>query len=80
MLTLNRRKKKYYYIANKCIILKCLQRKCSSCLMYSHIIHSAVCFAVGGSDEVEVKDELTKIETVGQQVQGGKTVYQQGAF
>ena len=29
---------------------------------------------------MEVKDELTKIETIGQQVQGGKTLYQQGAF
>ena len=60
------------------------KRKSSSCLIchckQSHNSFSSICFAVGGSDKVEVKDELTKIETMGQQVQGGKTVYQQGAF
>ena len=46
----------------------------------SHNSFSSICFAVGGSDKVEVKGKLTKIETMGQQVQGEKTVYQQGAF
>ena len=46
--------------------------------VYSHKPYSTICFTVGGSVEVELKDKLTKIETAGQQVQGEETVYQQG--
>ena len=44
-----------------------------------HTLHSIICIIhAGSSDEVEIKDQLIKIETVDQQVQAGETVQQQG--
>ena len=64
------------HLANNCVILKCLL------IMFNvqlHKSYNTICFTAGGSDEVEVKDNQTRIETMGQEVQAGEIVHQQGA-